>query len=72
MKGRPHGFEWTVRGKEVVISHHGKVAMVLRGEKARQFAQEAENTDPQLLMARLTGNYSRDNERIAKNHPRNH
>lgn len=71
MKGRPSGFEWVVRGKEVVISHHGREATVLRGEKARKFVQEAESSDPQLLMARLTGNYKRGNERTAKSHPRN-
>lgn len=71
MKGRPSGFEWVVRGKEVVISHHGRQAAVLRGEKARAFVQEAENSDAQLLMARLTGNYKRGNERAARSHPRN-
>ncbi len=63
MKGRPSGFAWIVRGKEVVISHHGREAAVLRGEKARQFVREAESSDPQLLMARLTSNYKRGNER---------
>ncbi|MEV7396733.1 hypothetical protein [Aeromicrobium sp. NPDC092404] len=71
MKGRPSGFEWVVRGKEVVISHHGRVATVLRGEKARAFVQEAETSDAQLLMARLTGNYKRGNERMSRQHPRN-
>ena len=71
MKGRPSGFEWVVRGKEVVISHHGREAAVLRGDKARKFVQEAETRDAQLLMARLTGNYKRGNERTGKSHPRN-
>jgi antitoxin (DNA-binding transcriptional repressor) of toxin-antitoxin stability system len=71
VKGRPSGYEWVVRGKEVVISHHGRVAAVLRGEKARNFVQEAETSDAQLLMARLTGNYKRGNERTGKSHPRN-
>jgi hypothetical protein len=71
VKGRPSGFEWVVRGKEVVISHHGREAAVLRGDKARKFVQEAETSDAQLLMARLTGNYKRGNERTGKSHPRN-
>ncbi len=54
MKGRPSGYEWVVRGKEVVISHHGRESVVLGGEKARQFVRDAESSDPQLLMARLT------------------
>ena len=65
-KGRPSGFEWTVRGKEVVITHHGRVATVLRGAKAIAFVQDAESSDEQLLMARLTGNYKHGNERRSK------
>jgi hypothetical protein len=53
MKGRPRGYEWTVRGKEVVISHHGREALVLRGPQAHQFVRDAEHGDAQLLMARL-------------------
>lgn len=66
MKGRPSGFTWVVRGKEVVISHHGRVATVLRGAKAIAFVQDAEAGDEQLLMARLTGNYKHGNERRTK------
>jgi len=66
MKGRPSGFEWVVRGKEVVISHHGREAAVLRGDKAIKFVQDAEASDAQLLMARLTGNYKRGNERTGR------
>lgn len=70
-KGRPSGFVWEVRGKEIVISHHGVEAAVLRGAKAHQFVRDAESGDPQRLMARITGSYKRGNERDAKNHPRN-
>jgi hypothetical protein len=66
VKGRPSGFAWVVRGKEVIISHHGREAAVLRGEKARQFVREAESSDPQLLMARLTRNHKSGNERAVK------
>ncbi len=62
-KGRPSGYSWEVRGKEVVISHHGRVATVLRGAQAIKFVQDAESSDEQLLMARLTGNYKHGNER---------
>ena len=44
-KGRPSVFEWVVRGKEVVISHHGREAAVLRGDKAIKFVQDAESSD---------------------------
>lgn len=55
MKGRPSGYTWTVRDKQVVISHHGAETAVLTGEKAHQFVREAEKGDQQLLMARIVG-----------------
>ncbi|UPK76706.1 hypothetical protein MU582_08730 [Nocardioidaceae bacterium SCSIO 66511] len=69
--GRPEGFEYVDRGGEVVVLHHGKRATVLRGARAEQFRRDIEYDDPQELMARLTGNYKRGNERMGKNHPRN-
>lgn len=68
---RPEGFEFVRRGDDVVISHHGNRATVLRGRRAQEFLAEVEDGDPQELMARLTGNYRRGNERTAKQHPRN-
>ncbi|HYN67481.1 MAG TPA: hypothetical protein VES93_11385 [Ornithinibacter sp.] len=67
----PEGFDYTVRGAEVVITHHGGRAAVLRGRRAADFLVDVEAEDPQQLMARLTGNYRRGNERAARNHPRN-
>lgn len=67
----PNGFDYVVRGPEVVITHHGAKATVLRGRRAADFLQDVESDDPQELMARLTGNYRRGNERTARNHPRN-
>lgn len=67
----PHGFEHIVRGDDVVILHHGTRAATLRGAKAKEFLERVESEDPQLLMARLTGNYRHGNERTARRHPRN-
>ena len=69
--GRPDGFSYEQRGDEVVISHHGRRATVLRGRAAQDFLTDVEDGDQQLLMARLTGNYRRGNERAARQHPRN-
>ncbi|KNY06302.1 hypothetical protein [Microbacterium sp. GCS4] len=69
--GDPSGFDYAVRGGDVVIRHGGRVATVLRGERAARFLDEVESDDPQLLMARVTGDYRRGNERTAKEHPRN-
>ena len=67
----PHGFEHIVCGDEVVILHHGIRAATLRGAKAADFLSRVETGDPQLLMARLTGDYRRGNERAARRHSRN-
>ena len=69
--GAPEGFEYRVVGAEVVITHHGRRAATLRGKAARRFLADVEAGDPQLLMARLTGNYKHGNERRARDHPRN-
>ena len=69
--GAPQGFDFTVRGAEVLITHDGVRAASLRGVVAQRFLEDVEREDPQLLMARLTGNYRRGNERVAKDHPRN-
>lgn len=67
----PQGFQYLTRGDEVVITHHGRTATTLRGRRAQAFLEDVESEDPQQLMARLTGNYRRGNERQARNHPRN-
>ena len=60
----PAGFAYTARKSgEVVITHHGRQAAVLRGAKAQKFLRDVSTRDPQQLMARLTGNYKRGNER---------
>ena len=68
---RPEGFDYIERGDDVIITHHGKPATTLRGAKAIAFLDDVETDDPQELMARLTGNYRRGNERQARMHPRN-
>jgi hypothetical protein len=71
MPGRPEGFEFEERGGEVVVFHHGRRATVLRGRRAQEFLEDVEGGDAQELMARVTGNYRRGNERQAGQHPRN-
>lgn len=68
----PTGFSYEARKNgEVVVRHHGRVATVLRGHKAQDFLDAVDDGDPQDLMARVTGNYKRGNERNASMHPRN-
>ena len=72
---QPEGFTVTVRKSgEVEVLHHGSLAAVLRGKEARAFLAKAgrcSDTELQQLLARLTGNYKRGNERLAGKHPRN-
>ncbi|WP_420453181.1 hypothetical protein [Ilumatobacter sp.] len=70
--GEAGGFEWERRKNgDVVITHHGRRATVLRGRRAAEFLDDVGAGDDQDLMARLTGNYKRGNERDAGRHPRN-
>ena len=70
--GQAESFEWSRRKNgDVVISHHGRVATTLRGRRADQFVEDVVDEDGQELMARLTGNYKRGNERDPQRHPRN-
>lgn len=61
----PEGFTYEVRSSgEVVVRHHGRVATTLRGHAAASFLDDAAaGRDEQQLLARLTGNYKRGNER---------
>jgi hypothetical protein len=55
----------------VTIAHRGRRAATLRGSRADRFATQVEGANPQLVMARWTGQYRRGNERAAARHPRN-
>ncbi|QFQ96411.1 hypothetical protein F9278_09550 [Streptomyces phaeolivaceus] len=69
---RPHGFTCIEHADgTVTIGHHGHPATTLRGPRATRFLAEVAVGDPQLVMARWTGNYRRGNERTAREHPRN-
>ena len=65
MGSPPTGFAYAVQQQRavVVIRHHGRIAATLRGSAADRFLAEVERVDPQHLMARVTGNYRRGNER---------
>ena len=68
------GFTFEKLGNDVHIYHRGVKACSLRGDKASMFFADISSSDikkQQHIMARLTGNYKRGNERGAKRHPRN-
>lgn len=62
--GDPTGFAYHERKNgEVAITHQGRPAAVLRKAAAARFLRDVETADPQEVMARVTGNYKRGNER---------
>jgi hypothetical protein len=69
------GFTFRVRRNgDVEILQHGRLASTLRGAVAADFKQgvaDEGSAAAQQLMARVTGNYKRGNERKAGEHPRN-
>lgn len=69
MSSTPSGFEFTVVGATVEIRHHGRKATTLRNAVAQKFLADVERGDPQQLMARVTGNYKRGNERSTRHRP---
>jgi len=71
MADQPTGFEYQLRGADVVVTHHGRPAATLRGAAAAQFLTQVERGNPQQVMARVTGQYRHGNERAGKDHPRN-
>ena len=68
-------FRWrSDRVGVVSILRRGRVVTTLRNQAALAFLGEMEGANAavqQQLMARITGNYKRGNERQAKQHPRN-
>jgi hypothetical protein len=58
----------------VTITRDGRTVTVLRGAAARDFGARIPglaSAEQQAVMARLTGNYRRGNERVASAHDRN-
>jgi len=72
---QPEGFTFKARKSgDVEVLHHGTLATVLRAKDAQAFLAKAANAteaEVQHLLARLTGNYKRGNERLASTHTRN-
>lgn len=60
---------FTVRGEHVEIRHEGRLAATLRKTAAAKFLEDVERDDPQRVMARVTGNYKRGNERPGPRRP---
>lgn len=62
------GYSVSKDGK-VFVTFHGKQVMVVKGDKARAVLAELEYADEfgvQDILAKLTGNFKRGNEKAAK------
>lgn len=68
LQERPFSFRETKDGK-VFIAWHGKPVVTLQGIAAEKFLAAISSADAdqaQLLMARVTGNFKRGNEKSKK------
>jgi len=57
------------KDKKVFISYEGKQVTTLSGPKAEKFIADIADTDgkqAQLVMAKITGNFKRGNEKLFK------
>lgn len=53
----------------VSVFYEGKAVTILKGKNAQKFSSQVENTtefEAQMLMAKITGNFKRGNEREGK------
>ncbi len=65
-------YTWQERKGEVRISWKGKIATVLRKDRAQKFLENisiASEKEAQLIMAKITGNFKRGNERGSRSIP---
>ncbi|WP_394184743.1 hypothetical protein [Metabacillus halosaccharovorans] len=60
------------KDKTIFLEYYGRQVKILKGKEADKFLRkvnEAENEkDVQLVMAKITGNFKRGNEREGKDH----
>ena len=63
------GFAYEVhKDGKVFLLYHGKLVRTLDGEKAARFVAQVEDageSEAQLIMAKITGNFKRGNEKLS-------
>lgn len=67
MDNEPFAYRASKEGK-VFLYYQGKLVRTLNGDKADEFLAEIEDagdTEAQLLMAKITGNFKRGNEKLS-------
>lgn len=70
MKNKPEGFDYQIsKAGELTVTHFGRFATRMSANQASSVIQKLESANKegqQQLLARLTGNYKRGNERSGK------
>jgi hypothetical protein len=70
MKNKPEGFDYQIsKAGELTVTHFGRFATRMSAKQARSVISKLESASEEMrqqLLARLTGNYKRGNERLAK------
>ncbi|MEI5989657.1 hypothetical protein [Enterococcus crotali] len=68
-------FSWQVnKDHKLFVFYHGKQVMIVKGIDAQNLAedlQSASEKEQQSILARITGNFKRGNERLAKRSSKN-
>lgn len=57
------------KDNKVFISWYDKQVMILKGKESEKFLskiQKADSMEAQLIMAKITGNFKRGNEKLSK------
>ena len=57
---------WVSKDNKVFIAWNGKQVMILKGKESKKFIAKMANADEleaQLIMAKITGNFKRGNEK---------
>ncbi len=65
LQDAPFTFRRTGDGR-IFIHWHGRQAAILKGSAAERFMKDLTDENAQLLMARVTGNFKRGNEKTGK------
>ncbi|WP_312651910.1 hypothetical protein [Proteiniclasticum sp.] len=65
-----HPFDYVVfKNQSLQIYYNGKPVVILKDQKARDLIEKlekAEDKDIQLILAKITGNFKRGNEKLFK------
>ncbi|HMQ70420.1 MAG TPA: hypothetical protein PKA90_15565 [Ignavibacteria bacterium] len=60
-------FEYRIFKDKIQIRYHGKPVMMLKGSESKKLIlkiEKAEDKEVQLILAKITGNFKRGNEKI--------